>query len=230
MAADEVLLQGAVAGRASLRFYGWSPPTLSLGYFQPAQGRSADPQLATLPMVRRPSGGDALLHEHELTYALGLPPGPPWQSPGVPVSLWLGRMHAVIAGALARAGIPVQLAKTSAAGAFTGFLCFHHIVPADVVLDSHKVVGSAQRRSRGALLQHGAILLRASPHAPTVLGIEELTGRWLEPPLLAAEISRELDQEMSWCLMEAPWQADELARIEELATLKYHQATWNEKR
>src|SRR5712691_9259535 len=73
MAADEVLLETAAAGVASLRFYTWSPPTLSLGYFQPAASRLADPLLADLPWVRRASGGEALVHDRELTYALALP-------------------------------------------------------------------------------------------------------------------------------------------------------------
>src|SRR5947209_7466749 len=55
MAADEVLLEAAVGGGASLRFYGWSEPTLSLGYFQPQSVRLSDPRLAGLPWVRRPT-------------------------------------------------------------------------------------------------------------------------------------------------------------------------------
>ena len=73
MAADEVLLESAVAGTGSLRFYGWSEATLSLGYFQPHRIRGSDEWLAKLPFVRRPTGGEALVHHHELTYALGLP-------------------------------------------------------------------------------------------------------------------------------------------------------------
>ena len=57
MAADEVLLESAVAGVASLRFYTWTPATVSLGYFQPVRVRDDDARLAALPFVRRPSGG-----------------------------------------------------------------------------------------------------------------------------------------------------------------------------
>ena len=67
MADDEVLLESATAGVASVRFYGWLPATLSLGYFQPEQIRHADASLARLPFVRRPSGGAALIHDQEVT-------------------------------------------------------------------------------------------------------------------------------------------------------------------
>ena len=73
MAADETLLEAAGAGQASLRFYGWSAPTVSLGYFQPHNVHISDPLLANLPYVRRPTGGATLVHHHEMTYALALP-------------------------------------------------------------------------------------------------------------------------------------------------------------
>src|SRR5256885_1114818 len=96
MAADEVLLEAAVAGSAALRFYQWSEATLSLGYFQPEAIRRSDPLLAELPWVRRPSGGSALIHHYELTYALALPAGFDWQPKG---QSWICRFHSVIAAA-----------------------------------------------------------------------------------------------------------------------------------
>src|SRR6267154_2578314 len=87
MAADEVLLEHAVATtRPALRFYVWNPPTLSLGYFQ----KFAD-RLSGLPVVRRQTGGGAIVHDHELTYALALPPGPAQKGVN-----WTCRMHEVI--------------------------------------------------------------------------------------------------------------------------------------
>src|SRR5262245_25975442 len=79
MAADEALLMSAMNGVASLRFYGWSAPTLSLGYFQPHAPARAYPGLSGLAWVRRPSGGLALVHHFEVTYTLALPPGATWQ-------------------------------------------------------------------------------------------------------------------------------------------------------
>ena len=85
MAADDVLLHAASEGIASFRFYGWTHATLSLGYFQPACLRSAHPEIAAVPWVRRSSGGKALIHHHELTYALALPTGFDRD--------WMPRMH-----------------------------------------------------------------------------------------------------------------------------------------
>src|SRR5438552_2513758 len=78
MAADELLLDRAVIGRAGFRLYTWSESTLSLGYFQRAADRLSIPPLADIPFVRRLTGGGAIVHHHELTYALALPVGPPW--------------------------------------------------------------------------------------------------------------------------------------------------------
>src|SRR5436853_407132 len=105
MAADETLLASAQAGVASLRFYGWTQATLSLGYFQPASVSVAAPLLSDLPWVRRCTGGEALVHHLELTYALALPQGISWQSRQ---QSWLCRMHRIIAAALAALGVSVQ--------------------------------------------------------------------------------------------------------------------------
>ncbi|HMF12602.1 MAG TPA: lipoate--protein ligase family protein, partial [Gemmataceae bacterium] len=122
MAADETLLHSAIEGTASLRFYGWSPPTLSLGYFQHESVRRADPLLAELPFVRRPSGGHTLVHHHEVTYALALPPGQPWQILSVP---WLRRMHEIVAVTLNALGVRAKLFNPLAKSSVTSVLCFH---------------------------------------------------------------------------------------------------------
>jgi lipoate-protein ligase A len=226
MAADEVLLESAAAGVAALRFYGWSAATLSLGYFQPEQVRRQDARLAGLPFVRRPSGGAALVHHHELTYALALPAGPPWQA-GEP---WLCRMHGILAAALDALG--VRTAGCAAAGEprFTGLLCFQHRTPGDLVIGTAKVAGSAQRRQRGALLQHGAVLLAASPYAPVLPGIRELSGRLLSAAETGEQIRREFARQTGWDLVNADWTNRERRRTDELVAGKYTQDAWNYKR
>src|SRR5438045_1687207 len=123
MAADEALLIAAQAGVASLRFYGWTQATLSLGYFQPASVRDTNPLLSDLPLLRRCTGGEALVHHLELTYALALPPGIPWQSRQ---QSWLCRMHRIIAAALANLGVLVHTCSALEEKRLGGVLCFLH--------------------------------------------------------------------------------------------------------
>src|SRR4051812_20373185 len=166
MAADEALLESAAAGVASLRFYTWSQPTVSLGYFQPERIRLTDPHLIGLTWVRRPSGGAALIHDREVTYALAVPAGTPWQTG----ESWLKRMHTIIGKALAELAVLADPFKPACheSAPFTGVLCFQHFTACDLMINNAKVVGSAQRRQRGALVQHGGILLGQSPYAPVL--------------------------------------------------------------
>ncbi len=164
MAADEALLTSAVDGTASFRCYGWSRATLSLGYFQPAAPALAEPALAGLAWVRRPSGGSALVHHHELTYALALPSGPAWRPP--PAG-WGWGFHEIIRAALARLGIETHPCREERKK--SSILCFLHHTPGDLLLGSCKIAGSAQRKRRGALLQHGGILLAQKPPTPLPL-------------------------------------------------------------
>jgi lipoate-protein ligase A len=226
MAADEVLLESAAAGVASLRVYGWSPPTLSLGYFQSEQVCRSDPLLAGLAYVRRPSGGATLVHHHEVTYALALPPGPPWQTK----QPWLQRMHEIVAAALADVGITAKPQPNADPGHFNGVLCFQHVTPGDLLIDHAKVVGSAQRRMRGALLQHGGILLAASPYTPVLPGIRELSGRELSSEDLCTAVKDAFVRATGWELIPGIWTVGEQRRKEELVATKYTTDTWNRKR
>jgi lipoate-protein ligase A len=226
MAADEAILHSALEGAASLRFYAWSPPTLSLGYFQSEAVRRSDPLLAALPFVRRPSGGDTLVHDRELTYALALPAGLPWQSRTAP---WLGRMHEIIAAALSDFGINAESFSARLRGDASA-LCFHHFTTSDLILNDAKIAGSAQRKHRGALLQHGAILLRRSASAPSLPGIRELTSREIRPQELIGAICREFAGHIGWVLDRGAWTNAESENTKVLADTKYRSDAWNFKR
>ena len=228
MAADEMLVRTAAeSGIASLRCYGWSPATLSLGYFQPAAVRLSDPRLAELPFVRRPSGGATLVHHHEVTYALAVPPGPVWQT-GVP---WMRRMHAVIARALGDLGLAERI---GAAGAETerhgDVLCFQQFTPGDLLSAGNKVVGSAQRKYRRALLQHGSILLARSPHTPALPGLAELSGLQLAAEQVTSALTKAFGIETGWTLGAASWTDAEWNGIAELVRQRYGTVEWNERR
>jgi lipoate-protein ligase A len=228
MAADEVLLESAQAGIPSLRFYGWAEATVSLGYFQPERLRLTDPRLAGLPFVRRPTGGAALVHDRELTYALALPPGRPWQTRKA--QPWLCRMHEIIGHVLAKQGVSIAVVSRQEEQPFDGLLCFQHRTPGDLVIGSAKVVGSAQRRQRGALLQHGSLLLAASPHAPVLPGVQELSGRNFPIPEICSAIQSEFARQTGWRLVPGEWTNSERQRIEELLIDKYTQPAWTRKR
>jgi lipoate-protein ligase A len=227
MAADDVLLRGAAAGVASLRFYGWAEPTLSLGYFQEAGPARSRPFRAGLPWVRRASGGTALVHHYEVTYALALPAGPPWQRR---CESWLRRMHGVIRDALADLGIPVQLCPPDGERGRGEALCFLHQAPDDLLLAGSKIVGSAQRKLRGALMQHGGILLAASSAAPELPGIAELSGCRLAPDEVGRAVAAAFARETGWKLVPSDWTAQERRQIDELVESKYTRPAWNDKR
>jgi lipoyl(octanoyl) transferase len=229
MAADQVLLESAASGVVTLRFYGWSQPTLSLGYFQPANTRLGDNRLTSLPFVRRPTGGQTLVHNHEITYALAFPCRPPWQSEAEKPGAWLGRMHAVVADALRALGIETDVASGSLAGNEKS-LCFLQPVAGDLLIGPHKIAGSAQRRHRGALLQHGAVLLSASAHAPILLGLEELTGTRVRPSELCDAIARQFSERFSCRLTPGEWGESERLKVAALAKDQYAREAWNLKR
>ena len=227
MAADDVLLEFAQAEHvASLRFYGWSPATLSLGYFQPAADRFKSSELGSLPWVRRATGGSALVHDKEVTYALSLPPGPPWQSG----ESWLVRMHRIIAGALASLGVAAPITIADEPQVLGDVLCFQKQTAGDLICRGAKIAGSAQRKQRQCLLQHGDILLARSRHAPQLPGLAELCGLTIMEDQISAAIKSTFVKEIGWELLRADWTAAEEQRRRQLARDKYGSRAWNERR
>jgi lipoyl(octanoyl) transferase len=158
MALDEALMSRARrTGESVLRVYGWSEPTLSLGRHQRARGIYLEEMLANrgIRVVRRPTGGRALLHHREVTYSVTAP-----CSAEEPLLAAYGAINALLLKALVALGVPVRTATpaTRAAGP-TAAPCFAAPARGELTIDGRKLVGSAQWRDRGALLQHGSILL-----------------------------------------------------------------------
>ncbi len=190
MAVDLALLDRAAgAGAATWRCYGWSRPTVSLGRNEPAAGR-LDPEAlaaAGVDLVRRPTGGRALLHTREVTYAAAfpLPPGVPWR-------VAYAAVNGVLLEALRALGVPAALApprpRDGEARAVAG-PCFTAPDEGEVVAGGSKLVGSAVWRERGAYLQHGSILLHDDqPRLAALLG---------EPVGRAAALSALLGREVA---------------------------------
>lgn len=188
MLKDEQLLLQALIGVASLRFYQWDVPTVSLGHFQARQGMDVPLRFAGLPVVRRLSGGGAILHDQELTYSCAIPATHPLcRDPGQLYDL----VHAAIIAVLGRHQVECRM-RGDDAFTDTSFLCFSRGDARDLVIGRQKIVGSAQRRRQGAILQHGSILLRQSPHAPEFPGIRELSGHDLSVDDLIPSLSEEI--------------------------------------
>ena len=158
MALDEALMERAArTGEWICRVYAWSEPTVSFGRNQ-AAARHYDPaRLAErrFAAVRRPTGGRAILHNHEITYSVA---GPVADAGGLHESYVL--INRLLVNGLGSLGIPVVVADARVQAMVPGPIpCFDHPSAGELVADGRKLVGSAQWRSEGALLQHGSILI-----------------------------------------------------------------------
>jgi lipoyl(octanoyl) transferase len=225
MAADEsLMLSASELGIASFRFYTWDVPTLSLGYFQPAASRIELPA-----WVRRATGGDAIVHDPacEITYSLALPEGVEWQPPGIP---WICKMHYILRDALKTLGVESRAVICGEEQKLEPVLCFQHQTAGDLLVSGRKVAGSAQRKWKGALLQHGSILFRQSPFAPSVHGIAELSGITVEKAEFIAAVEKEFPRATGYTLVPGNWKPEELATAARFEQEKYDHPNWNEKR
>jgi len=228
MALDESLLELAAERQHSVvRIYQWQQPTVSLGCFQ-ARTAPVPDRFQHLSTVRRLSGGGAILHDRELTYAAVLPAHHPARhNPSVLYAV----IHRALILLLGDCGVPAELradhdARTAAVrdAAQTvslgepaePFLCFLRGDPNDVVhVSGVKIIGSAQRRRRGVILQHGSILLQASALACDLPGIQNLA-----PNFLLSEFTQRLPETVAaavadlWTFRDAT--ASELQRAQEI--------------
>ena len=213
MAADELLAAEAVAlDRPVVRIYGWSEPTVSLGGFQRLADARAAAVIAGLPLVRRPSGGGAIIHGTDLTYAVAVPRSHAW---GSDPQVLYDAFHESLAAELRERGVAANRhpGRDRAAGDELRLLCFDRRARGDLVVglgvngpDGAKILGSAQRRLRGAVLQHGSLLLQPPPiatvmhpgllrlHPPAaVWDLRHLVSAWLTR--VAAEAGGPLDEQ-----------------------------------
>jgi lipoate-protein ligase A len=196
MAIDQELLEEADrSGAAFLRLYRWDPPCLSFGRNEPAAARYDREALERrgLAVVRRPTGGRAVWHEHEVTYAVA-----------APIAAFgslrdsYRTIHNRLALALRSLGVEATLAARPTAeppNRLTG-PCFASPVGGEVLVNGRKVIGSAQVRRGAALLQHGSILLDGSQEIvsavsrqPTAVGGEITLREVLGRPVTFEEVA-----------------------------------------
>ena len=246
MAVDEALLASYVNASGpmapTLRLYAWDPPALSLGRGQDA-GASHDPRYLQdqgIDLVRRPTGGRAVLHEWECTYAvIG-------QLGSGPFSRGVLETYRRVARALEQGlrslgvvaqALPESSRERSRDERDRGPACFAVTSTHEITVEGRKLLGSAQLRRRGAFLQHGSIPLRAdasrlaqtvasSRSGPDSTDLERALGRL--PP--AHEVEHALIEgfEISFAveLRRSCLTAAEALRAERLRCWKYDSAAW----
>jgi lipoate-protein ligase A len=140
-------------------------------------------------------------------------------------------MHRIITAALVELGLADKIAFVGATPVKHGdVLCFQQHTQGDVLCGGCKVVGSAQRKYRQALMQHGSILLAQSEYTPALPGIRELTGLVLAPADVRDAIQVAFAAATGWRLETADWSEVEKRTTVELAAEKYATSEWNERR
>jgi lipoate-protein ligase A len=215
MALDEALLEAtAHLQRPVLRFYGWTQPAASFGYFQ--KFASVERATRLRPLVRRPTGGGIVPHDTDWTYSFAVPPGHEWH--GLAATESYRRIHEWIQSAFAILKIKTELAtakKSAGGGADVPGECFVGHEQFDLLWQGTKIAGAAQRRNKLGLLIQGSV-------QPPPVSLKR--GDWEFAMGTAA-----MD------LFQANWNElsrDEnlLTRAKDLARQKYSQAVYNEKR
>ncbi|MFQ6096256.1 MAG: biotin/lipoate A/B protein ligase family protein [Armatimonadota bacterium] len=253
MAVDEAILLAVADGASppTLRLYGWRPPGVSLGYFQPLDGEIDERECRRrgYDIVRRPTGGRAILHDDEVTYSVcvrqaDIPGGDRILSSYRYISAGIEAGLAAL-GIAARLG-PAERRPGRARGAPLA-ACFAKPARADMVVDGRKIVGSAQTRRCGARLQHGSVPLhidaeavaavmpgRPGGHddaAATLLraaaGASDVLGRRVEFEEMCEAIAEGFRRALGAVLVEDTLSAEERALAEELRTGKYATPEWN---
>jgi len=248
MAIDEAILTSVIDGSCppTLRFYGWSPPCVTLGRSQSlADADLAICQAAGVDVVRRPSGGQAILHTDELTYSVALCQTDPRAEGGVLESY--RRLSDGLLAGLHRLGIEaIQAVRKKQLLAEPTPVCFE--VPSDyeITAGGRKLVGSAQWRSRGGVLQHGTLPLhgdltrivdylifaddertiRKRSLRNRALTLEEALGRALPFDEVAAALADGLAEALNLHLEPGELTAQEYARAAELRRTRYADDAW----
>lgn len=171
MALDEALMERARAtGESVARVYAWSRPTISLGRNQTAKGLYDLDRIRGLDLdiVRRPTGGRAILHHREITYSVTAPAG---ETSGLGESY--NNINAFLLDALSRLGVAATIAAPTRRSAPPSMSpCFNEPSAGELTFDGRKLAGSAQWRADGALLQHGSILIADDQSILSTLAVE----------------------------------------------------------
>lgn len=250
MAVDEAVLTSVSRGLAppTIRFYRWSPPAVSLGYFQSLQKELdlAACRKADVDVVRRLTGGRAVLHQYELTYSIVVPEDNA-KVAGSILEAYLAISGGLVEG-LAELGITAELAAGTKPGAVASAVCFEAPSMYELVVGGKKLVGSAQTRRSGCLLQHGSILIELDPDLlfsifnydteesrnqakklflAKATCIKDILGYTPDPARLIACFTNGFSRGLGIRLREQQLAAAELTLARELSSGKYQTEAWN---
>ena len=251
MAVDEAILEAVGAGAVwpTLRLYAWVPPCLSLGYAQPID----DVDLTALhahgwDIVRRPTGGRAILHTDELTYSVIGPPDEPRLAGSLLESYHV--LSGALLNALHRLGIAAQASPQAASppgSSIQGPVCFEVPSNYEITIDGKKLVGSAQARRKEGVLQHGSLPLAgdlgritqalkfADPLARQAAAeriwqrattVERVLGHPVEWQDAAQAFHQAFEQTLNLELLPSPLTPGEAQRAESLVHEKYSHPAW----
>lgn len=256
MAVDEAIHRACHRGESgpTLRFYQWDPACLSLGYFQDAEKEVDFQGIASegVDLVRRPTGGKAVLHDDELTYSVVIAET---ELPGSVLETYHRLSEALVEG-FRTMGIPAEIAAlergiTSRDLRFRQAACFSAPSWFEVLWRGRKLVGSAQNRRNGVILQHGSIpftfdagkLVRcirtSSPeHAARVesmlkrkaAGVNEALGRSLSREELEKHLVAGFHTVLGWEIESRSLTPEERREAEDLAVEKYGDPRWTMER
>ncbi|WP_110955062.1 lipoate--protein ligase family protein [Anaerosinus massiliensis] len=258
MAVDEAILSAHIAGKVppTLRFYGWQPAAVSLGYFQRAMSEIdlTKCKEANIDVVRRLTGGRAVLHDAELTYSIVVHE----DAPHIPKTITASYCYlskGLLVG-LEKLGITAEMTVPTAAYGqkkkqAVSAACFDAPSYYELTVAGRKLVGSAQVRKNGVILQHGSLLLRFSAEKfvdvlknmtpeKKVQMIELLNCRAtsieeiLKRPITWQEVCRPMPEAFATALdidlVEDQLTAEETDICNQLAAEKYSQDAWNRQR
>ena len=251
MAGDEALLRAVGAGESGpvLRLYSWHPVTLSLGFGQRAADADKD-RLAERGwgLVRRLTGGRAILHTDELTYCIVLPASHPLAQGSVIDSY--RRISAALAATVEALGGSTRAERASARGS-GGPVCFDTPSHYELTVNGRKLVGSAQARRFGGVLQHGSLPLAgdiarivdalAFPNAEAreqaragvqqrAVTLADALGRDVPWNEAASALSAAVEHTFGVLLEQDEWPANELAVVGQLERDVYATDAWNNRR
>jgi len=249
MAVDEVLLYATVRGDSlpTIRLYSWEPACLSLGYAQKVKDVDLD-LLAKYgwELVRRVTGGRAILHTDEITYSVLAPLTEPRVAGTVLESYQ--RIAEALIMAVRALDIPVEMVtEVDTTRSAKGPVCFEVPSAYELTVDGKKLIGSAQSRRKDGFLQHGAFPLygdlRRITHAlayddetlraesgekvlTRATNAEMVLGKKLDWDSVAKVMVKAFEEKLDISLVPSKLSEEESAKIDELVTTKYAAWEW----